>query len=239
MLMNSLRLLMQLPTLPRRSKLAQSVAITQSNFCPRRGFANRSLPLRNASLSGTGSSFQQTTRLPWSRSASARPSCEPMQSPSGRMWPTMQKVRWARMPAMIRSIIFGCAFIFRGGVLDFVNDLEHAVALFNRLIHQEAQLRSVFEDDGLADEALDAFAVVIQFGEGLFLLLLVAENANVNRGGVEIGADADVVDVDEAGGADGDFAADDFTQFAFQQFAHPLEPERRHTNLSAKIKVSE
>ena len=41
---------------------------------------------------GHGVLFQQTTFLPSARRASVRPSCEPTQSPSGRMWPTMQMV---------------------------------------------------------------------------------------------------------------------------------------------------
>ena len=83
---------MHWPALPSRSKLAQSVAMTQSNFWPRFGFWNKPSGSRNLYFCGTASSFQQATFLPSFCNASARPSCEPMQSPSGRMWPTMQKV---------------------------------------------------------------------------------------------------------------------------------------------------
>ena len=62
---------------------------------------------RNLYFCGMASWFQTVTFLPSFRSASARPSCEPMQSPSGRTWPTMQKVLCSRMTSMIRSMIFG------------------------------------------------------------------------------------------------------------------------------------
>ena len=61
----------------------------------------------NASFCGMPSSFQTVTFFPWSFSASARPSWEPTQSPSGRTWPTMQKVLCWLISSRMRSMILG------------------------------------------------------------------------------------------------------------------------------------
>src|SRR5271170_1351662 len=178
--MRSLRAPMHPPTFPRRSKLAESVAMTQSNLRPRFGFSKRRAVSRKASLSGTASSFQQTTDLPWSRRASARPSCEPMQSPSGRMWPVTQKTRWGRIPSRMRSMIFGCGFIGGVRMFELLQDFEDAIALLDRTIELEAQLRRVLQDYRLADQSLDAFAVIMEFRQSLLFLIFVAKNTDVN-----------------------------------------------------------
>jgi hypothetical protein len=119
----------------------------------------------------------------------------------------------------------------------FVNDLENPVSLFDGFIQVETQLGGVFEDNGFANEPLDAFAVLLQFRQSLFPLVFVAEHADVNGGGLEVTGYLDVVYSNEPGGADGNFTADNFTQFAFQQFLHPLEPERRHNKSFCLITV--
>ena len=47
------------------------------------------------------------------RAPSVRPSCEPTQSPSGRIWPTTQIVWLSRRASMMRSMILGCGFMRR------------------------------------------------------------------------------------------------------------------------------
>ena len=109
--MSSLRWATHRPTEPRRSKLAASAAITQSNFEPRFGLWMMPSGSRKSYFCGMRSSFQQVTFFPSFRRARVRPSCEPTQSPSGRMWPAIQNVWLCLMPSMMRSIIFGCGFI--------------------------------------------------------------------------------------------------------------------------------
>src|SRR6185436_16222734 len=116
---------------------------------------------RKASFFGIGSWFQQTTFLPWFLSASARPSCVPMQSPSGRTWPTTQIRSLSRITSRIRSMIredftddavvgaacIRCSFLFRGrGAFEFGDDVEDAIAARHRIIHHKTQLGRVFED---------------------------------------------------------------------------------------------
>src|SRR6185436_8381726 len=130
------------------------------------------------------SSFQQTTFLPSARSARVRPNWEPTQSPSGRIWPTMQKVRQSRMLSMIRSMILGWGFInyslmqatwrepaietpsfldgFVGFVrvlllllVQFIENLHHAVTANNRIVHDETKFGRVFEDDAVGHLTLN------------------------------------------------------------------------------------
>src|SRR5581483_828789 len=216
MLMRSLRCPTQAPTLPRRSKLAASTAITQSNFIPRRGRCTRWSGSRKASLDGTPSSFQQTTLRPRFFNASVKPSWEPMQSPSGRTWPTTQKVLCSPIPSRMRSMILGCVFILGPGVFKLVNDLQHPVALFDGIINHKPQLRRVFQNDRLAQHPLDVLAVALQLGRRGLLLVRVAENADEHGGRLQVARDRHVVDGDQAGVARRDFAAHQFADLALQ-----------------------
>ena len=111
-------------------------------------------------------------------------------------------------------MIFGCGFIRGSKMFQFLNNLKDAVALFERFVNFEPQLGRVFENDGAADEALDVFAVPEQLRESLFLLLGVAENADVNSRFAEVAADVDIINRNEAGFTDRDFTTYDFTDFA-------------------------
>ena len=65
-------------------------------------------------------------------------------------------------------------------------------------------------------------------GEAALLLVGIAQNADEHDGGMQIAGHIHVVDGDQAGFADLEFAADDFADLALQQFAHSLESEGRH-----------
>src|SRR5579859_2312755 len=186
MLMNNFRSPMHLPTFPSRSKLAESVAMTQSNFRPRRGFCIKWSGSRNANLSGTASSFQQVISLPSFCNASVSPSWEPMQSPSGRTCPTTQIVRQSRIPSRMRLTILGRGFILRESLFDLFDNFQHLVAMDNRIINFKPQLGSVFENDRLRDLPLDAPSVFHQQAKSLLLLVGAAQDAHKNRGGMQI-----------------------------------------------------
>src|SRR5687767_7231738 len=197
MLMKSFRLPMHAAMVPSRSKLAQSVAIPQSNSRPFSGFCRSLSGSRKASFFGIASWFQQTTFLPWFLRAMASPICEPMQSPSGRTWPTTQKRSLSRIPSRILSMrredftdeVAGAgsciARLFLGGrgrrrAFEFRDDVQHAIAARDRFINHETQLRRVFQDHGLGHEALDARAILLQHSQAASLLLRAAQNANEN-----------------------------------------------------------
>src|SRR5271165_4929846 len=109
------------------------------------------------------------------------------------MWPTTQNVRQSRIPSRTRSMIFGCGFIGGLGLLQFVDDSEDAIALFHGCIEHEPKLRRVFQNDALADQALDALSPALEFVEGAFLLVQVPQDAHKNRRGMQVRADVDVV----------------------------------------------
>src|SRR4051812_19478594 len=99
---------------------------------------------RKASLAGGGSWFQQVTVFPAFISGIVRPSCDPMQSPSGRTCPTMQIVSLPLMASTIRSTIFGWTFI--RDLVDLLDDFQNAVAALNGLINNKFQMRRVFQN---------------------------------------------------------------------------------------------
>ena len=76
-------------------------------------------------------------------------------------------------------MIFGCSFIRGSKMFQFLNNLKDAVALLERFINFEPQLGRVFENDGLADEALNALALPVELGETRALLPGIAENADI------------------------------------------------------------
>src|SRR5688572_26023908 len=186
MLMNASRSAIQGPTLPRRSKLAQSVAITQSKCLPAFGLSMSFSGSRKASLRGISSSFQQTTFLPWSCNAQASANCEPMQSPSGRTWPATQMDSLLRMTSRtfwinclvlvseIKVLLFA-VFGWARSLLEFIDDPEHTVAAHHRIIHHEIQARDVFEKDRFGHEVLDTGAVLLQQGQAGALLFCAAQ----------------------------------------------------------------
>ena len=90
---------------------------------------------------------------------------------------------------MMWSMIFVWVVMGWRGMFQFINDLEDACRWSAGIVNQEAQLRRVFENDRMADQALDALAVVVQQGQPFFLLLVVAQDAQVNRRQVQVAAD--------------------------------------------------
>ena len=110
-------------------------------------------------------------------------------------------------------MIFGCGFIRGSEMFQFLNNLKDAVALFERFVKFEAQLGRVFENDGLADEALDALALPVELRESRTLLPGIAEYADINGGFAEVAADVDIVHRNQACFTDGDFTTYDFTDF--------------------------
>src|SRR5688572_2712888 len=140
------------------------------------------LASRKASLAGTGSWFQQVTFFPALISASVSPSCEPMQSPSGRTWPTTQIDSLALMASTMRSTIFGWTFILGLGGLgffDFVDDRQDAIAALDRFVDFELQVRRVFEHDRAADHSLETFGFFVKQDSGAFALVRCANHSDV------------------------------------------------------------
>lgn len=126
---------------------------------------------------------------------------------------------------------WGSAGLFAGagiGLFKFLNDLEHFITPDDRIIHDELKGRSVLEDDCAAHEALDAFAMAGQQVQASLLLVGITENADKHDGGVKVARHVDIVNGDQSGFADWEFAPDHFTDLALQQFANPLESKRRH-----------
>jgi len=59
-----------------------------------------------------------------------------------------------------------------------------------------------------------------------FFLFGHCQRREVNRGLVEVARNHHIIDIDEAGMADRNFAANDLADLPFQQFAHALKSER-------------
>ncbi len=70
--------------------------------------------------------------------------------------------------------------------------------------------------------------MVDEQGEAAPLLVRVAQDADEHDGRMQVSGDINVVHCDQAGVADLELAADDFADFALEQFAHPLKSEGRH-----------
>src|SRR5690348_4019626 len=123
------------------------------------------------------------------------PSCEPMQSPSGRMWPTIQMVLASRMASRTRSMIWGWGFngldsLFRPGffrrriLFQLFDDLHDAVAAVYGIINHEPQRGCVFQDNRFGHEALDPRAILHEQFEAALLLVRTAKDADEHRGGL-------------------------------------------------------
>ena len=67
------------------------------------------------------------------------------------------------------------------------------------------------------------------------LLLGVAEHAEIDLGVFEIAGDVDVINGDEPGLLDRQFATNGLANLAFQQFTHPQQPVRRHTTIPSTL----
>jgi hypothetical protein len=60
------------------------------------------------------------------------------------------------------------------------------------------------------------------------LLLRVSKDADEDHRRMQIACHIHVIDGYQSGFANGEFAADDFADLAFEQFPHTLESKRRH-----------
>ena len=109
------------------------------------------------------------------------------------------------------------------GFFQFLHDLQHSVAAHDGIVEGKFQLRRVFQDDGLADEPLDAHAMLGEQLKAALLLVGIAEDADENGRGLEIAGHVDVVDRNQTAFAHMKFAADGFADFTLQQFTHALE----------------
>src|SRR4026207_2273673 len=98
----------------------------------------------------------------------------------------------------------------RGSTFKFLDDLEDAVAAFDRVVHDEAQMGGVFQYDFLGDQPLDARAVFLQQGQVGPLRLGSAEYADKDPRVAQIATEIDVIDGNKPGVPDRDFAADGF-----------------------------
>ena len=87
--------------------------------------------------------------------------------------------------------------ILRQCLLQFFDDLQHAIAAHDGVIHQEPQRGRVFQDDR-RDQPLDALAVPLQQAKPRFLLVRGAQDADEDDGGMQIAGHIHVVDRDQA-----------------------------------------
>jgi hypothetical protein len=108
-----------------------------------------------------------------------------------------------------------------GGDFDFVEDLHDAVAALEGVIDLEVELGGVFQGDTLCQEVLEDFAFVEEAGDDFLFLFFGADDADVDVAGLEVWGDIGALEGDEGGGED-DFAADDFAEFAADDFVYAL-----------------
>ena len=187
MLMNSLRLPMHAPTLPSRSKLAQSVAMTQSNFWPRLRFLNKLVGIEKCQfLRASASSFQQVTFLPSvsQARASGRVASRCNRRPAG-CGRRRKRCGCSRMPSRMRSMIFGCG-LQSGGCPGRVSSssmiLQHLVAVHDGIVHDKAQLWAcISERRPVPTRPWMRLRCWLSRRKPAFLLVGVAEDADENR----------------------------------------------------------
>src|ERR671918_127637 len=85
-------------------------------------------------MGGVASAFHTTALLPSLRSTRARPSAEPIASPSGLTWLLSRK----RLPWRIRArSVSGGVFVV---MVQFLQDLRHADAVLGAAVEDEHQL---------------------------------------------------------------------------------------------------
>src|SRR5688572_5502026 len=133
--------------------------------------------------------------------------------------------RGTRRSVRISEILFGTGL---AGFVQLLDNLQHAVATNDGVIGHETQCGCVFENHPFGDQTLNASAVLGQERQSAFLLVGVAKNTDEDRGGFEVAGRVHVIDRNQAGFADGNFAPDDFANFALQQFADTLKTVGRH-----------
>jgi hypothetical protein len=114
-------------------------------------------------------------------------------------------------------------WLFRGGIalLELIHNLQDAVAPHDGIIDQEFEGRCVFQHHRPAYKTLDAFAMLEEQGEASFLLFGIAQNADEYNRRMQVAGDLDVIDGNQAGIADSELTADDLTDLALQELAHP------------------
>jgi hypothetical protein len=117
--------------------------------------------------------------------------------------------------------LFARAGVF--GFLELVDDLQDAVSADHRVIDDELECGSVFEDNRSPDHALDAFAVANQEIQTALLLFSIAQDADEDDSRVEIPGNIDVVYGHQPHLAHRELATDHFADLSLQEFAHTLE----------------
>ena len=88
--------------------------------------------------------------------------------------------------------------LIRRGLFQFLDDLQHAVAAHDGIVEDKFQRRRVFQDDGAADQPLDADAMLVEHLKAALLLVGIAEDADEDGGGLEVAGHVHVVDGDQA-----------------------------------------
>src|SRR5665213_3090809 len=117
---------------------------------------------------------------------------------------------------------------WRRTFFQFLDDLQHLVAAHDGIINDKFQRGREFQDDGPANQPLDADAMLVEQMESALLLFGVAEDADEDDGGFQIAAHVHVVDGNEAGLVDVKLAADSLADLALQKLAHALMSQVVH-----------
>src|SRR5260370_9073796 len=170
-----------------------------------------SIPGRNERLWGAGSAQAGTQVLPAWRRMWARPSAEPMQSPSGcscasramRCAGCMRAIAcWTRLGSscafreqafsLIGSTIH-CLLIF-----ELANQFEDARTLFDRCIQFKNQFRHITQHDATSEFVAQKASGVFQRLNGGGLFLLGSQDADKDLGVAQVAADLYVFDAGEA-----------------------------------------
>lgn len=116
-------------------------------------------------------------------------------------------------------------------MFEFVDELKDPVALGNGIVHHEGEHRRVAQGKIASDETLDARAEIVQNTRGALLLVRAAQDTDEDPGRLEVTADLDVIDAEEAGFLYGQLAAQDLADFAFEELADALDSDRRHGDI--------
>jgi hypothetical protein len=106
------------------------------------------------------------------------------------------------------------------GFFEFFDDLQDSIATHYRVVDFEFESGSVFQNDGAPDQTLNSLAMMAEQIHSALLLVLRAENTNVNNRRVKIAGHIHVIDGNKPGFAYFKFPANYFTNFALQQLAN-------------------
>jgi len=110
-------------------------------------------------------------------------------------------------------------------VVELLNYLKNAIAALSVFIHNKAKLRRVFEDHSVSYDPRETFAFLLQHGDGPFALVIRTDKSDVNRRGVQIAGNGDLVDGYNTDFANGQFAANRFSNLSFEKLLNALKSE--------------